>query len=211
MERNEFSYRKPISRRTMLATAAAMATLAPARALGQPTVSAATTLAATVFANPSILDAPMVVGIARGIFEKHGVKIQPTPVATGFEAMKKVSEGSAQIGAAAPTAIAQTMGRGARLRAVVASNGDATGSIPTDSYIAIIARGTSGIRENHFEDLGGKKIGVRHGSDFHQYLLSGLAANGLDLNSVTIVDTVDLLGALQGGLVDAIVSPEPNA
>lgn len=184
----------------------------PAAAQGKTTAVPTATLAVTVFGNPSVLDAPMVVGIARGIFEKYGVNVQPITVATGFEALKKVADGTAQVASAAPTATAQTMAQGARLKSVVASNGDATGSVPTDSYVAVIARGASGIREGHLEDLRGKRIGVRRGSDFHQYLLSALAANGVDAPSaVTIVDTVDLLGALQSGSVDAIVSPEPNA
>jgi ABC-type nitrate/sulfonate/bicarbonate transport system substrate-binding protein len=174
---------------------------------GQPTP----TLAATVFGNPSILDAPMVAGTVKGIFEKHGVSIQATPVATGFEAAKKVSDGGTQVGAAAPTALAQTIGQGARLKALFASNGDATGAISTDSYIAVVARGNNGIREGHLEDLRGKKVAVRRGSDFHQFLLSALIASAIDPDTVAIVDTADLLGALQTGTVDAVVSPEANA
>jgi ABC-type nitrate/sulfonate/bicarbonate transport system substrate-binding protein len=62
------------------------------------------------------------------------------------------------------------------------------------------------------EDLRGKRIGVRLRSDFHQYLLAALAAKGLDpVRDVTIVDAADLLGALESGSVDAVISPEPNA
>jgi NitT/TauT family transport system substrate-binding protein len=170
-----------------------------------------TTLAVTVL-SPSALDAPMVVGIARGIFEKHGLKIQVSTAAGGFQALQQVTDGTAQIAGAAGAAIAQTIGQGARLKAVVVSNGDATGKVPTDSYVAVVARGASGIREGHLEDLRGKKVGVRRRSDFHQYLFFALAAKGLDpVSAVTLVDTADLLGALRSGAVDAIVSPEPGA
>lgn len=191
-----------------------MAVLAatPAGAQATQTSTPIKSLAVTVFRSPSVLDAPMVVGIAKGIFEKYGLNVQTIGVATGFEAAKKVADGTAQVGAAAPTAIAQTMGQGVKLKSIVVSNGDATGRVPTDSYVAVIGRGASAIREGHFEDLRGKKIGVRLGSDFHQYLLSALAANGLNSPSaVTITNTTDPLGALQSGSVDAIVSPEPNA
>ncbi|MHB8730353.1 MAG: ABC transporter substrate-binding protein [bacterium] len=180
-------------------------------AAGTAAAAPITTLAVTVL-SPSALDAPMVVGIARGIFEKYGLKIQVSTAASGFQALQQVADGTAQIAGAAGTAIAQTIGQGARLKAVVVSNGDATGKVPTDSYVAVVARGASGIREGHLEDLRGKKVGVRRRSDFHQYLFFALAAKGLDpVSAVTLVDTADLLGALRSGAVDAIVSPEPGA
>lgn len=181
-------------------------------AAGTATAAPITGLEVTVFTSPGVLDAPMVVGIARGIFEKYGLNIQSIPVATGFEALKKVTDGTAQVGLAAGTAIAQTIGQGGRVKVIVGSNGDATGKVPTDSYVAVIARGESGIREGHLEDLRGKKVAIRRGSDFHQYLFSALAAKGLDpLSAITLVDTADLLGALRSGSADAIVGPEPGA
>jgi ABC-type nitrate/sulfonate/bicarbonate transport system substrate-binding protein len=168
-------------------------------------------LRVTVFTSPGVLDAPMIVGIAKGIFERQGLRIQSVPVATGFESLKTVADGTAQIGMAAGTAIAQTLGGGGRLKVIAGSNGDATGTIPTDSYVAIIARGANGIREGHLEDLRGKKVGVRRGSDFHQYLFFALAAKGLDpVDGVTLVDTADLAGALRSGAADAVVGPEPG-
>ncbi len=101
-------------------------------AAGTATAAPVTTLTVAVI-SPSVIDAPMVVGVARGIFEKYGLKIQIRTVANGFEALKQVADGTAQVGAAAATALAQTIGQGARLKAIIASNGDATGKIPTDS------------------------------------------------------------------------------
>ncbi len=180
-------------------------------AAGTATAAPITTLAVTVI-SPTVIEAPMVVGIARGIFEKYGLKIQMSTVANSFEAARQVADGTVQVGGASSTAFAQTTGQGARLKVIGVSNGDATGKVSTDSYVAVVARGASRIREAHLEDLRGKKIGVRRGSDFHQYLFSALAAKGLDpLSAVTIVSTSDLLGALQGGSVDAIVTSEPGA
>ncbi len=180
-------------------------------AAGTATAAPITTLAVTVI-SPTVTEAPMVVGIARGIFEKYGLKFQVSTVANGFEALKQVADGVAQLGGTSSTAAAQTMGQGARFKSIVVSNGDATGKVSTDSYVAVVGRGASGIREGHLEDLRGKKIGVRRGSDFHQYLFSALAATGLDpLSAVTIASTSDPLGALRSGSVDAIVSQEPGA
>lgn len=184
----------------------------PAAVQGVPTSAPVTTLRVAILDSPSVLDASMVVGIATGIFQKYGLAIQPVGVRTGFEALKKITDGTAELGAAGATAVVQTMGQGAKLKTIAATNGDATGGVPTDSYVAVIARGASGIREGHLEDVRGKKIGVRVGSDFHQYLLAALAAKGLDpLSAVILVDTADPLGALQSGSVDAVVAPEPNA
>lgn len=157
--------------------------------------------------------AAMFAGIARGIFERHSLRIQIITTPTGFEALKQVTDGTAQIGNGAPTAIAQTMAQGARLKSIVASWGDATGSVPTDNAIAVVARASAGIREGHLEDLRGKKVGVPRGTDFHQYLLAALAARGLDpVTAVTIVSTPPsgLPGALQNGSVDAVVALEPS-
>jgi sulfonate transport system substrate-binding protein len=181
-------------------------------AAGTATAAPITTLVVTAAVSPSVLHATMFVGVARGIFEKYGLNIELTPHVNALVALKKVTDGTAQVGAAAPTALAQTIAQGAHLKGIFASNGDATGKVPTDSYFAVVARKTSGIREGHLEDLRGKKIGVRRGSDFHQYLFSALAAKGLDpVSTVTIVDTSDLVGALQSGSVDAIVTAEPAA
>ncbi len=165
-----------------------------------------TTLAVTVH-TPSVLDATTVVGVAKGIFEKYRLDIRLVPVPTGFAALKKVVDGTAQVAAAGGTAVAQTLGQGAHLTSILATNGDATGRVPTDSYVAVVARGAIGIREGHIEDLRGRKIGVRRGSDFHQYVFSALSANGVDpTHDVTIVDIADLLGALRDGSVDAVVT-----
>ena len=163
------------------------------------------TLAVTVL-TPSVLDAVMVVGITKGIFQARGVYVRPIPVPTGFAALKSIIEGTAQIGAAGGTALMQTVGKGAKLTGILVTNGDATGKLSTDSYVAIVARGESQIRKGHIEDLRGKRVAVRRASDFHQYLTAALAANRVDVADVTILDTAELLPALQGGSADAAVA-----
>lgn len=180
-------------------------------ATGPTTAAPLTTLVVTA-AGGAINHAPMFVGVSRGIFQRYGLDIRITTPATRFEALQQVADGTAQVGDAAPAVIAQVLARGTRLKAVFTAHGDATGKVPTDDLFTIVARSVSGIREGHLEDLRGKKIGLPSGTLFHQYLLYALAARGLDVTSaVTIVSTLQtgLLGALQGGAVDAIVSTEP--
>lgn len=191
----------------------AQATLLSTLLVGGTAAAAPVITLVVAVIDPAAIDAPMVVGLDRGMFEKYGLRIEARAAASGFEAIRQVADGTAQIAAAGSTAVSQTIGRGARLRAVAASNGDATGRVPTDSYVAVVARDGAGIPEGHLEGLRGKKVGVRLGSDFHQYLFSALAANGLDpaAGAATIVDTPDPLGMLRAGLVDAVVAPEPAA
>lgn len=180
-------------------------------AVGTATAATMTTLIVTAD-GPCICHAPMFVGIAKGIFEKYGLNIRLTIPASGFEAVAQVANGTAHVGAAAPAVIAQVMAQGARLKSIFTAFGDATGRVPTDNYIAVVARKESGIREGHLEDVRGKKIGVPRGTIAHQYFFYALAAKGLDpLAAATIVPTAPpaLPGALQSGSVDAIVIWEP--
>lgn len=192
---------------------AQVALLSSLLAAGTATAAPITTLVVTAD-GPCICHAPMFVGIAKGIFEKHGLNVQLTIPASGFEAVQQVARGTAQVGAAAPGVIAQTMGQGVPLRGIFVAFGDATGKVPTDNYMAVVASKASGMRQGHLEDVVGKRIGVPRGTIAHQYFFYALAAKGLDpLNAATIVPTPPpgLPAALQSGSVDAIVIWEPVA
>lgn len=183
-------------------------------AAGTAAAAPITTLVVTADGGPCICHAPMFVGIAKGIFEKWGLNVRLTIPASGFEALQQVANGTAQVGAAAPAVIAQTMAQGVPLRGIFTAFGDATGKVATDNYLAVVASQASGIRAGHLEDVAGKKIGVPRGTIAHQYFFYALAAKGLDpLNAATIVPTPPpgLPGALQNGSVDAIVIWEPVA
>ncbi len=189
----------------------------PAAVLAVTLVGAApappiTTLVVTAL-NP-IADAPVYVGVARDIFAKHGLTVQIAPAVPGSGPLQRVVDGSAQIGVAAPAAVAHARARGANLKSIFAAHGDATGKVPTDALFAVIARKTSGVREGHLEDLRGKKVGLASGTDGHKYFFYALAAKGLDpLKSLTITSLppAGLPSALRNGAVDAIVTGDPTA
>ncbi len=179
---------------------------------GTATAAPVTRLVVTAGGGPCFCHAVTFVGVARGIFAKYGLDVQIVTPATGFEVLKQVVNGTAQVGDAAPAVIAQMMAQGARLKGIFAEFGDATGTVSTDNFIAVIARRASGIREGHLEDLRGKRVGVPRGTDFHEYLFYSLAAKGLDAQTaVTILSTPPpgLPAALQSGSVDAIAGPLP--
>lgn len=172
------------------------------------TVTAAPITTLTVVIAPGVGQAPVYIGVARGIFEKYGLNVRVGNAVTGLAGITQVLDGTAQIGSAAPGPIAQAAPAGS-LKSIVAAWGDATGSVPTDDTLVIVARRTGGIREGHPEDLRGKKVGLPWGTDNHQYLLAVLAAKGLDpATAVTVVRVQPpaMVGALQDGSVDAVVA-----
>ncbi len=176
--------------------------------LARGTAAAAPITTLTVVTSGGVGQSPLYVGMARGIFEKYGLNIRMTTAVTGLAGIRQVADGTAQVGSAAPGPIALTMPTGS-LKSIVASWGDATGGVPTDDTLVIIARKTGGVREGHVEDLRGKRVGLPWGTDSHQYLLAALAAKGLDaVTSVTIVRVQPpaMVGALQDGAVDAVVA-----
>lgn len=159
-----------------------------------------------------ICHAPAYVGIAKGIFEKHGLNIQILRVASGFEGLTAVQSGSAHVADAVMAVVAQAAAQGVSVKAVFMANGDATGKVATDDYFAIVTRKSTGIREGRLEDLKGKKIGLPRGTIAHQYFYYAFQAKGLDPSKdVTIqhLSPVDLPSALQSGSVDAIAVWEP--
>jgi len=175
-------------------------------AVGTAVAAPITTL--TVVTSGYVGQSPLYLAIARGIFEKYGLNIRMTTAVTGLAGITQVADGTAQVGSAAPGPIALSAPTGA-LKSIVVSWGDATGAIPTDDVLVVIARKTSGIREGHVEDLHGKKVGLPWGTDSHQYLLAASAAKGLNAaTTVTIVRIPPpaMLGALQNGSVDAVVA-----
>jgi len=161
-----------------------------------------------------ICHAPMVVGIAKGIFEKDGLHIQLTYPATGVESLAALGKGAADVAAAAPTVVAQAAAHGIPLKGLFMAFGDATGGVPTDRYLAVIGRKASGLREGHLEDLKGKKIGLPRGTIAHQYVFTAFQARGLDATRDVAIQPMPpaaLPGALQSGAVDAVAIWEPVA
>lgn len=159
-----------------------------------------------------ICHAPIYVGVAKGIFEKHGLNVQILRVASGFEGLTAVQSGSAHVADAVMAVVAQAAAQGVSVKAILMANGDATGKVPTDDYFAVIARRGKGIREGQLDDLKGKRVGLPRGTIAHQYLFYAFQAKGLDpTKDITIqhVTPVDLPSALQSGSVDAIAIWEP--
>ena len=199
-------------RRRIVVLAFALALLA-SLALPRRATAADNALVVTVDGS-CICHAPMFVGDAKRIFQKHRVNVRLTFPATGFQSLTAIANGTAHIAAAAPGVVAQVRGKGTPLTGIFMAFGDATGTMATDQYLAIVARKASAIREGHLEDLKGKKVGVPRGTIAHQFLFYALVAKGLDpMQDITVEHVVpaDMSKALQSGSVDAIAIWEPVA
>ncbi|MCU1432748.1 MAG: aliphatic sulfonate transporter [Actinotalea sp.] len=159
-----------------------------------------------------ICHAPLYVGIEEGFFEERGLTIEFRQLSQGFTAMGALQTGDADVADAVPAVAAQASAEGIEARAALVANGDASGTVDTSEYFAIVARDGSGVAEGDLESLRGKTIGAPVGTIGHQYLYYTLQDAGLDPQSDVTVQNVapaDLVSALQSGSVDAIASWEP--
>jgi ABC-type nitrate/sulfonate/bicarbonate transport system substrate-binding protein len=159
-----------------------------------------------------ICHAPLYVGIEKGFFKDRGISIAFRQLSQGFTAMGALQTGDADVADAVPAVAAQASSQGVDAQAVLVANGDATGTVDTSKYFAIVARDGSDIAKGNPKSLRGKKIGVPVGTIGHQYLFYTLQNAGLDPQKDVAVQNVapaDLVSALQSGSVDAIVSWEP--
>lgn len=160
-----------------------------------------------------ICHAPLYVGIEKGFFADRGLEISYRQLTGGFTAMGSLQTGDADVADAAVAAAAAASGQGIEAQAVVVGNGDASGTVDTSEYFAIVAREGSGIIADDLDSLRGKTIGAAEGTIAHQYLYDTLRAAGIDSTSDLTVQSVqapDLVSALQSGSVDAIVGWEPG-
>lgn len=154
---------------------------------------------------------PTFVAKERGLFEKHGLdaKLAP-PMATGIDQVAAIEAGQCSTAGIGIGPLISAVNKGIDL-VIIAMQRAAAYELFVDDDQAVVARGDSGIRAGHPEDLRGKKIGCPVGTTAHQYILGVLHANKIPEAEVTIVNTKpeDLAAALQGGAVNAIACWEP--
>jgi ABC-type nitrate/sulfonate/bicarbonate transport system substrate-binding protein len=159
-----------------------------------------------------ICHAPLYVGIKKGFFKKRGLDVQFRQISSGFTAMGALSTGDADVADAVVAVAAQASTQGIDSTAVVVANGDATGTVDTSKYFAVIGRKGTNITEGDIASLRGKTIGVPTGTIAHQYLYYTLQKAGLNPTADVKLQNVapaNLVSALQSKSVDAIVSWEP--
>ena len=152
---------------------------------------------------------PMIVGVEKGLFKKHGVDLKLKVVNTGTDMVNSMNKNEVQFGDMSVTTVLKARHAGAPFRVVGMIMNDATTAF-ADQPLAIVARKGSGITK--VEDLKGRRVGLAKEQTSDEYLKMALARRGLKYEDVTIENIMapPALGpALAEGKVDAVVSWEP--
>lgn len=124
------------------------------------------------------VDSHMWLGIAEGIYDDHGLEIDPIQFDTGLELSTALQGGNVDVAA-----------MGAVLSNFPAQGGSQVflaNDVEHDTAQLWAAPG-SGI--SSVKDLAGKKVLTTEGTTAHVYLHNALKANGVDPDSVTIVNS----------------------
>lgn len=152
---------------------------------------------------------PMIVGVEKGLFKKHGVDLKLKVVNTGTDMVNSMNKNEVQFGDMSVTTVLKARHAGAPFRVVGMIMNDATTAF-ADQPLAIVARKGSGITK--VEDLKGKRVGLAREQTSDEYLKMVLARRGMKYEDVAIENIMapPALGpALAAGKVDAVVSWEP--
>jgi ABC-type nitrate/sulfonate/bicarbonate transport system substrate-binding protein len=194
-----------MNRREWLATAAAAAALVGAgRAGAQEMVKVKAGMVS------AIDQIGLPIALERGFFEKHGLDVEIVrPYATGVDALNALQAGESQIVQVGVPMIGAVL-RGMDLVALANYSGNAA-KAGSDTTMALIASGTSGIRKGDLASLKGKKIAASFGTINHLYALALLEKAGLTPADVTLVNTPppDMTVALLSKGVDAFAAWDP--
>jgi ABC-type nitrate/sulfonate/bicarbonate transport system substrate-binding protein len=164
----------------------------------------------TVATANNMLHTAEFVGVEKGFFLKHGVKVQLQILQTGADINKALQSGSAQFGGGSITAIPTARQAGLDLKLFVPYMNNAT-TPDDDNALAVVARADSGIRPGDWASLVGKKVGLATGGTGDEFLNRWLTKAGVDRKQVTFLNVQpgDQLAAIQGKQVDAISTWEP--
>jgi ABC-type nitrate/sulfonate/bicarbonate transport system substrate-binding protein len=154
---------------------------------------------------------PLLVGVEKGLFAKHGIDLKLKVVNNGGEMVAAMQKREVELGNMSVTTFIKAKHEGDALQVIGLIMNDATRS-NADEPLAIVSKKGSGIRPGKIEDLKGKRVAVMLGQTPHEYLKIAAAKAGLKENDIVIVDMPQspaLADALRDGKVDAVASLEP--
>ncbi len=154
---------------------------------------------------------PILVGVEKGLFAKHGIDLKLKIVNNGGEMVAAMQKREVELGNMSVTTFIKAKHEGDQLQVVGLIMNDATRS-NADEPLAIISKKGSGIRPGKIEDLKGKKVAVMLGQTPHEYLKIAIAKAGMAESDVQIVNMPQspaIADALREGKVDAVASLEP--
>lgn len=177
-----------------------------AGASGQPVSTAPVTINTTTA--PSLVYAPIYVGVEKGIFLKHGIDLKVTVASSGTQAVAALQSGQAQFIAVSWSTLLGPAAQGVPVQAFAMVNG--TPEANYDKFLAMVVR--PGINAKSAADLKGLKIGLQLGGPPEIWVRGWLRRAGLKPTDVTLQNAplANFLSLLQTSAVDAVVGTEPT-
>jgi NitT/TauT family transport system substrate-binding protein len=151
--------------------------------------------------------APTQLGVDKGIFAKHGIKLQTSEADNPAAVAAQVLSGHLDVGFVTTAFLATAASKGAPLQAISAVDGLID---PKDAVSGIVVKQDSPIRSP--KDLAGKKVAVvALGSELDVLMHVVVDRDGGDSGKVQAVQIPfpQMQAALKSGRVDAIVTTEP--
>ena len=197
-----------ISRRTGIVGLAALVGILAALVAATTAAGSRQAVTLTVATLPIANGYPLDVGIKHGFFDKQGITIKKTTLASGNDVVLAMANHNADVGylGFVPMMIART--QGIPLQLVAAS--EVEGTSAADNWQNILVKGSSSIRTP--ADLAGKTIAVNALKGVGEVMIkAALEKLKVDPNSIKLVALpfTSMRSAMNNGQVDAIWVPEP--
>ncbi len=145
------------------------------------------------YLNTEAISPPLFVGLQKGIFERHGIDLELVKFDSGPAASQALAAGSVDVVDSGAAVVANFAARG-------------QGKVIAPTFLEydtnqIWVRGDSGITS--VQDLAGKQIALPIGTTAHVLLHTALVENGVDPDSVEVVNTP--MGAAASALISGAV------
>lgn len=151
--------------------------------------------------------ASAMVAVDEGIFKKHGLDVEMTPIAINSNIPAAILSNSIQVGGPTSTVFLQAVDGGLDLVAIAGAS-----VMNTTSNTAIAAFVRNGITINEPKDFIGKKVGAPGLNAFlHVLFVKWLVEKGVDPRSVKFVEVTfpTMADIIKSGGVDAVLTAEP--
>lgn len=152
--------------------------------------------------------APLYLGVRKGVFEKHGLKLEPQVTQSGAAIVPAVVSGQQQFGFGNPVSLMTARDKG--LPITIVAQGSEAGPGESKDFEGVIVAKDSPIRKP--ADLAGKTIAVNALNNIGGLLISGaLQKQGVDPKTIKFMEIgfPDVNAALAAGRVDAAYQTEP--
>lgn len=151
--------------------------------------------------------ASAMVAVDEGIFRKHGLDVEMTPIAINSNIPAAILSNSIQVGGPTSTVFLQAVDGGLDLVAIAGAS-----IMNTTSNTAIAAFVRNGITIKEPKDFVGKKVGAPGlNATLHVLFVKWLVEKGVDPKSVNFVEVTfpTMADIIKSGGVDAVLTPEP--